>query len=70
MLKILKEEQKMNKYEVKDVVCDYGIFENGVLIPQLILNSKSNATIIKDILDVDQQHKRVVGLLEVETKAD
>lgn len=60
----------MNKYEVKDVVCDYGIFENGVLIPQLILNSKSNATIIKDILDVDQQHKRVVGFLEVKTKAD
>ncbi|WP_283246276.1 hypothetical protein [Zhenhengia yiwuensis] len=31
----------MPKYEVKDVVCDYGVFEDDKLI--LILNSRSNA---------------------------
>lgn len=46
------------KYEVKEVVCDYGVFENGELIPQLILNSKANANEIVRILEVDDHHER------------
>lgn len=42
----------MSKYEVKDVVCDYGLYEDGEL--KLILNSKQNALTIKRILEVDE----------------
>jgi len=38
-------------YEVKDVVCDYGIFEDSDL--KLICNSRSNAMLIKAILEKD-----------------
>ena len=59
----------MPKYEVKDVVCDYGVFEDGKLIPELILNSRSNAQLIADILTVDQEHrvvkKYVNGAIEI-----
>lgn len=41
----------MSTYEVKDVVCDYGIYENGEL--KLILNSRGSALKIKRILDFD-----------------
>lgn len=42
----------MSKYEVKDVVCDYGLYEDGEL--KLILNSKQNALTIKTILEIDE----------------
>ena len=42
----------MSKYEVKDIVCDYGLYEDGEL--KLILNSKQNALTIKRILEVDE----------------
>lgn len=42
----------MSKYEVKDVVCDYGLYEDGEL--KFILNSKQNALTIKTILEVDE----------------
>lgn len=38
-------------YEVKSVVCDYGVFELGKL--RLVLNSRDNALLIKAILDKD-----------------
>lgn len=41
----------MSKYEIRDVVSDYGIYEDGEL--KLILNSGSNAEYIKAILEVD-----------------
>ena len=41
----------MIKYEVKPVVSDYGVFENGEL--KLILNNKSNAEEIVNILETD-----------------
>ena len=57
----------MPKYEVKDVVCDYGVFEDDKLI--LILNSRSNAQLIADILTIDQEHrvvkKHVNGAIEI-----
>lgn len=57
----------MPKYEVKDVVCDYGVFEDDKLI--LILNSRSNAQLIADILTIDQEHrvvkKYVNGAIEI-----
>ena len=36
------------KYEVKDVVCDYGVYENDEL--KLILNSKRIAEKLPDLL--------------------
>ena len=41
----------MSKYEIRDVVGDYGIYEDGEL--KLILNSRTNAEYIKAILEVD-----------------
>jgi hypothetical protein len=41
----------MSKYEVKDIVCDYGLYEDGKL--KLICNSKRNALLIKAIMDKD-----------------
>lgn len=49
----------MPKYEVRDVVCDYGVFEDGKLI--LILNSRSNAQLIVKILEADQAHHGLLG---------
>ena len=48
----------MTKYEVKSVVCDYGIYENNEL--KIIVNSQANALLIKDILEQDAQHKVVI----------
>lgn len=44
------------QYSVKEVVCDYGIYENGKLI--MILNDRENALLIKKILEEDSVHKR------------
>lgn len=38
-------------YEVRDVVCDYGVYENGEL--KLILNSKRIAEKIVELLKED-----------------
>lgn len=57
----------MTKYEVKAVVCDYGIFENGEL--KLVVNSQANALLIKYVLEQDLKHKIVINdLLEPKTK--
>lgn len=41
----------MYKYEVRNVVCDYGIYENDKLV--LILNSRRIACEIVDLLKSD-----------------
>ena len=45
------------RYTVDSVVCDYGIFENGELIPQLIFNSSTNAKLVCKIMNLDANHK-------------
>lgn len=45
-------------YEVKEIVCDWGIFINSELYPHMIFNSKSNAEEVKRILELDCQHRR------------
>lgn len=50
-----------SKYELKDVVCDYGIYENGKLI--LILNDYVNAKNILEILKYDEQKKRYPNMV-------
>ncbi len=58
----------MSKYEVKDVVCDYGLYEDGEL--KLILNSRQNALTIKRILEVDESvpnQATVCNMVEVPT---
>lgn len=46
----------MSKFEVRDVVCDYGVFEDGEL--KLILNSRRIALQIVDLLEEDERiHK-------------
>ena len=44
----------MSKYEIRDVVSDYGIYKDGELL--LILNSRSNAVYIKAILEHEELH--------------
>lgn len=41
------------KYEVRDVVCDYGVYENGEL--KLILNSRRIALEIVKLLEEDEK---------------
>lgn len=48
-------------YEIKEVVCDCGIFENGKLV--LILNDYMNAKYILDILRHDEQKKRYSNMI-------
>ena len=43
------------EWTVEDVVCDYGLFENGEL--KLILSSKRRALEIKKILEEDLQEQ-------------
>lgn len=40
-------------YEVRNVVCDYGVYENGEL--KLILNSRRIALEIVKLLEEDEQ---------------
>lgn len=49
--KSVRGDEKITKYEVKAVVCDYGIYENGEL--KLVVNSRGNALLIKAILEQD-----------------
>lgn len=57
----------MSKYDVKAVVCDYGIFDNDEL--KIIVNSQANALLIKYILEQELQHKVVIAdLLEKKNK--
>ena len=41
----------MAKYEVRDVVCDYGLYEDEKLV--LVCNSRRNALLIKAIMEKD-----------------
>lgn len=61
----------MARYEIKDVVCDYGIYEDGEL--KLILNSAKNAHLIKRILEIDTSVPNVAtpaDFLEVDKVAE
>lgn len=49
----IKELLTMISFEVKPVVSDYGIFENGKL--KLIVNDLDNAILIKKILEKDNK---------------
>ena len=46
------------KIEVKELVCDWGIFINGELSKDLIFNSKANAEEVKRIIELDIENKR------------
>ncbi len=50
------------KIEVKDVVCDWGIFINDELYKDLIFNSKANAEEVKRIIELDIENKRFDSL--------
>ena len=54
----------MIKYEVKPVVSDYGVFENGEL--KLILECRSNAETIVNILNADLDKKEYAVLMKKE----
>lgn len=54
----------MSKFEVKDVVCDYGVFENGEL--KLILNSRRIALQIVELLEEDERKHKEFKPLGVE----
>ena len=46
-------------YEVRDVVCDYGVYENGEL--KLILNSRRIALEIVKLLEEDDRIGKTMG---------
>ena len=46
----------MNKYEVREVVCDYGVFENDEL--KLIVNNKKTADAIVTLLELDRDYHK------------
>ena len=46
----------MSDYEVRDVVCDYGVYCDDELV--LICNSRSNAELICEIMSLDHSHKK------------
>ena len=46
------------KVEVKSVVCDYGIYINGVLQDQMIVAQRKNAEIVANIL-IQEHNDRV-----------
>ena len=56
-------EKVMAKYEVRDVVCDHGLYEDGEL--KLILNSAKNAHMIKRILEIDGSVPNVATTADV-----
>lgn len=47
-----------NRYTVENVVCDYGVFKDGILIKELIFNDKHNAMMVSNILNADTNYKR------------
>nr|DAG28562.1 MAG TPA: hypothetical protein [Caudoviricetes sp.] len=50
------------KYEVRDVVCDYGVYENGEL--KLILNSRRIAEKIVELLKKDEHIHRELSSID------
>ena len=48
-------------YEVRDVVCDYGVYENGEL--KLILNSRRIAEKNVELLKEDERIDRELNLI-------
>ncbi len=46
----------MSKYEVRDVVCDYGVYEDDDL--KLIVNSRGTAEKIVSLLEEDERKHR------------
>lgn len=56
---IVKDTQRGGEmtYEVRDVVCDYGVYENGEL--KLILNSKRIALEIVKLLEEDERIEKL-----------
>ena len=53
-------------YEVRDVVCDYGVYENGEL--KLILNSKRIALEIVKLLEEDERIEKLNNIPVQSTK--
>lgn len=49
-------------YEVRDVVCDYGVYENGEL--KLILNSRRIAEKIVELLKEDDRKDRELNSID------
>ena len=43
------------RYYVDSVVCDYGVFERGGILPKLILNSRRIALQIVSLLEEDER---------------
>ena len=58
----------MSKYEIRDVVCDYGIFRDGECL--LVLNSRRIAGYIKDLLEDDERLDLVAAFAGVASVED
>lgn len=58
---MIEKQKNKSKYELKNVVCDYGIFENGEMV--LLINDYINAKHILDILRYDEDRKRYPNIV-------
>ena len=58
----------MTAYEVRDVVCDYGVYENGEL--KLILNSRRIAEKIVELLKEDDRKDRELNSMPEKVKTE
>ena len=58
----------MTAYEVRDVVCDYGVYENDEL--KLILNSRRIAEKIVELLKEDDRKDRELNSMPEKVKTE
>ena len=56
----------MAEYEVKDVVCDYGVYEDGEL--KLIVNSRRIALQIVELLKEDERMFKELNSIKEENQ--
>lgn len=60
----MKEVTAMSKFEVREVVCDYGVYEDDEL--KLILNSRRIAEQIVSLLEEDEKkHFELNGIFTI-----
>ena len=58
------------KLEIKEVVCDWGIYVDGETYPFMIFNSKANAQEIMRIMELDNKHERFDLIKKMENECE
>ncbi|HGT1303944.1 TPA: hypothetical protein ACMV4K_002993, partial [Enterococcus faecium] len=58
------------KLEIKEVVCDWGIYVDGQTYPFMIFNSKANAQEIMRIMELDNKNERFDEVNKMENECE